>query len=95
MSRLENRQRQLIFAIYFKRFMMANNRHTFSSYELIAISKEINKTLQLRLNSIQAITSLLSSYGLKDILNKHSHSTRHVYWFSKPLCLNTFKVPNV
>ena len=45
MSRLENRQRQLIFAIYFKRFMMANNRHTFSSYELIAISKEINKTL--------------------------------------------------
>lgn len=95
MSRLENRQRQLIFAIYFKRFMMANNRHTFSSYELIAISKEINKTLQLRLNSIQAITSLLSSYGLKDVLNKHSHSTRHVYWFSKPLCLNTFKVPNV
>ena len=95
MSRLENRQRQLIFAIYFKRFMMANNRHTFSSYELIAISKEINKTLQLRLNSIQAITSLLASYGLKDVLNKHSHSTRHVYWFSKPLCLNTFKVPNV
>ena len=95
MSRLENRQKQLIFAIYFKRFMMANNRHTFSSYELIAISKEINKTLQLRLNSIQAITSLLSSYGLKDVLNKHSHSTRHVYWFSKPLCLNTFKVPNV
>ena len=95
MSRLENRQRQLIFAIYFKRFMMANNRHTFSSYELIAISKEINKTLQLRLNSIQAITSLLSSYGLKDVLNKHSHSTRHVYWFSKPLCLNTFKVPNI
>ena len=95
MSRLENRQRQLIFAIYFKRFMMANNRHTFSSYELIAISKEINKTLQLRLNSIQAITSLLSSYGLKDVLNKHSHSTRHVYWFNKPLCLNTFKVPNV
>ena len=95
MSRLENRQRQLIFAIYFKRFMMANNRHTFSSYELIAISKELNKTLQLRLNSIQAITSLLASYGLKDVLNKHSHSTRHVYWFSKPLCLNTFKVPNV
>lgn len=95
MSRLENRQRQLIFAIYFKRFMMANNRHTFSSYELIAISKEINKTLQLRLNSIQAITSLLSSYGLKDVLNKHSHSTRYVYWFSKPLCLNTFKVPNI
>ena len=95
MSRLENRQRQLIFAIYFKRFMMANNRHTFSSYELIAISKEINKTLQLRLNSIQAITSLLASYGLKDVLNKHSHSTRHVYWFSKPLCLNTFKVPNI
>ena len=95
MSRLENRQKQLIFAIYFKRFMMANNRHTFSSYELIAISKEINKTLQLRLNSIQAITSLLSSYGLKDVLNKHSHSTRHVYWFSKPMCLNTFKVPNI
>ena len=95
MSRLENKQKQLIFAIYFKRFMMANNRHTFSSYELIAISKEINKTLQLRLNSIQAITSLLSSYRLKDVLNKHSHSTRHVYWFSNPLCLNTFKVPNI
>ena len=95
MSRLENRQKQLIFAIYFKRFMMANNRYTFSSYELIAISKELNKTLHLRLNSIQAITSLLASYGLKDVLNKHSHSTRHVYWFVKPLCLNTFKVPNI
>ena len=64
-------------------------------YKIIAISKEINKTLSLKLNSIQHITSLLTSYGLKDVLNKHSHSTRHVYWFNRPLCLNTFKVPNI
>ena len=95
MTQLETKQKQLIFAIYFKRFMLANNRHTFSSYEIIAISKEINKTLSLKLNSIQHITSLLTSYGLKDVLNKHSHSTRHVYWFNRPLCLNTFKVPYI
>lgn len=33
-------------------------------YKIIAISKEINKTLSLKLNSIQHITSLLTSNGL-------------------------------
>lgn len=94
MTHLQLRQKQLVFAIYFRRFMLANNKFKFSSYEILAIASEINKELKLNLGPIQAILILLSSYGITNIVSKYSKSTRHLYWFTTPLCLKTFKVTN-
>lgn len=81
------------FALMFKQFMLVNNRHTFSSIEVLEIGKQISRILGItqQYNS-QHILKLLSKYDINNILNKYSHSTRHKLWFITPLDPNTLKV---
>lgn len=74
--------------------MLANNKWKFSRYEIIAIAQQINKNLNLKVTSVKTILNILASHGITDIVAKYSKSTRHLYWFVKPLCLQTFKVIN-
>ena len=86
----------LLYAIKFRQFMLINKKHSFSSDEILAVSKQITHILAIKNkslnNNINIIINVLSQYGINNIRNKHSHSMRHRYWFVKPLCPNTLKV---
>lgn len=81
------------FALLFRQFMLINNKHKFSSIEIKDIGTQLNRILNNPYKySTQHILGILSDYGIKDILQKHSHAFRSRLWFHKPLCSKTLKV---
>ena len=95
-SKLPTESLLLLYAVKFRQFMLINNKHSFSSDEILAVSQQITKMLDIQVKSlntnVNTVTKTLSQYGINNIRNKHSHSMRHRYWFVKPLCPNTLKV---
>lgn len=92
-SQTKAQLRTYSFALMFRQFMLVNNRHTFSSIEILEVGKQISRILGFtqQYNS-QYILKLLSKYGVNNVLNKYSHSTRHRLWFNTPLDPKTLKV---
>lgn len=81
------------FALMFRQFMLINNRYSFSSIEIFEIGKQINRILNINKQYTSShIVKLLSKYGVDNVLNKYSHSTRHKLWFNTPLDNKTLKV---
>ena len=87
------KQKNMLFARLFLKFMEVNKRNSFSSYEIIAISSQITAIMGVKnIRSVQHIINILNYHGIKNVLNKHSKSVRHNLWFVKPLCPTSFKL---